>query len=335
MNINEISIVFAANDYFIPYTSATIQSIMENADTKRKYHFFILHTDITISTATALCVQVNRYPHFCIDIIDVSQYIAGYEFFTANRFDLTKETYFRLLVPELLTERGYDKVIYLDGDMICCFDISKLYDIDLGDNLIGAVRDLASISRFLYDKKNNSKEYYDFKSSMRNVTDYYCAGMIIFNNRQFLQTISTTELFKLAVSRKWKCHDQDILNYVSERKTLFFPYTWNFIWSENINYLPEDLRREYIEAKDSPQIIHFAGIKEKPWISHVYVPYFEFFWMYATRTPFINIIITRMREKHFINQSYQEFVLNEIKHRNGGISFIFKCIKAWLKRDKA
>jgi lipopolysaccharide biosynthesis glycosyltransferase len=335
MNItyDTIPIVFAANNYFVPYTSATIQSIMENADTKRKYHFYILNTDITQPTSTALCTQVSRYSHFSIDFVNVSQFIAGYDFFTANRPDLTKEVYFRLLIPELLP--SFDKVIYLDGDMICLSDIGELYDIDLCDNLLGAVRDIAGINRFLYEGKDNSKDYWDLKSNMNDVTDYYNDGMVVFNTRLFHQTISTTELINLALSRKWKSHDQDVLNFVSEGKTSFLPYNWNFITLASINYLPEHLNKEYIEAKDSPKIIHFAGIKDKPWAHPFYVTYFEYFWMYATRTPFINVIISRMLEKRLISISFIDFILNEIKHRrNGGIRFFLKCIKALLQINK-
>ena len=329
---NIIPIVFASNEYFIPYTAAMIQSIMENASPENRYRFFILHAGIYTATLDMLSSQIAKFPYCSLENIDLSSRIKGYGFFTANRPDITQETYFRLFIPELLA--GYDKVIYLDGDMICRSDISKLYAFDLGDNLVGAARDIAGLNSFFRDGKNADTDYYDVKSNMNDPCDYFCAGMLIFNNKQFRQKIAAAELLDLALSRKWKAHDQDVLNFVAKDRILFLPYSWNFVAPENTNYLPENLVQEYAEAVGHEDIIHFAGGK-KPWINPVYIRYFEFFWMYASRTPFLDTIIARMEQKHLLDGSYEPFVIEEIKHRNGGLRFILKCLKAWMQRSRA
>jgi lipopolysaccharide biosynthesis glycosyltransferase len=329
---NTIPITFAANDYFAPYMAVMMQSIMENAGVSRTYRFFVLHTDITPATQADLQAQVNRFAHFGIDFIDVRQHIHNYDFFTANRPDLTAEAYFRLLIPELFSQ--YDRVIYVDGDMICRADISRLYDIELGDKVLAAARDIVGINQFYRDGKDAGKQWWDTKSNMNNPADYYCDGMVVFNIAEFRKMISTEELLHLAISRKWKCHDQDILNYVTQGKTFFLPYTWNFITAENTEYIPENLKKEYKKAQESAKIIHFAGVREKPWISPVHLKNFEYFWMYATRTPFINLIITRMSERNLIGVGYEYFVVDKMKHPNGRLRFILKCLRAWLFRIK-
>jgi lipopolysaccharide biosynthesis glycosyltransferase len=329
---NVIPIVFASNERFIPYTAAAVQSIMENAAPPNQYRIYILHAGISAAILDKLSSQSAQFPHFSIEGIDVSSRIKQYHFFTANRSDITQETYYRLFIPELLSD--YEKVIYLDGDMICRSDISKLYDYDLGDNLIGAARDIAGLNSFFRDGKNTDDKYYDVKSNMDNPCDYYCAGMLLFNNKELQKTISTKELLDLALSRKWKSHDQDVLNFLSLGKTLFLPYSWNFIHAENTDYLPENLVKEYVSAQGHEDIIHFAGVREKPWLSPVYVRHFELFWKYAARTPFIDTIIERMTEKNLVGESYEPFVINEIKHRNGGLRFILKCFKAWTQRTR-
>ena len=306
---------------------------MENADNRKEYRFFLLHTDITENTAAALIYQVSKFPHFSIDIVNVGEYITGYDFFTENRPNFTKEAYFRLLIPELLPL--YDKIIYLDGDLVCLFDISELYNINLGDNLIAAARDLSGINRFLNIWSDIGEKKRDLKNDMQVITDYFNSGVVILNNSQLKKTISSTELLDLAVSKNWKNHDQDVLNFVTEGKTHFLPYEWNFIYTGNLNNLPEQSRREYSEAKKSPKIIHFAGIRDKPWLNPLNVPHFELFWKYATRTPFINIIVDRMRDMKLINKTSQEFVLSEIKNQKGIMWFTLKCIMTWLQKNKA
>ena len=100
-----IPIVFSANEYYIPYTAVAIQSIMEHANKENDYHFYILHKDISDEFARPLREQVSRFPNCLIDFIDVSDYISNYAFFVSRHISV--ETYFRLLIPYILTD--YDK----------------------------------------------------------------------------------------------------------------------------------------------------------------------------------------------------------------------------------
>jgi hypothetical protein len=75
--------------------------------------------------------------------------------------------------------------------------------------------------------------------------------------------------------------------------------------------LPEHLKKEYNEAREKPYIIHY-----KPWNCENYIEYFEFFWKYATRTPFIETIIKYMKTKELIsNKSLKEKVVSKIKSK--------------------
>jgi hypothetical protein len=95
-------------------------------------------------------------------------------------------------------------------------------------------------------------------------------------------------------------------------------------------YLPEHLKKQYIEAKIDPKIIHF-----KPWVYGNYSPYLpfsEYFWKYAAQTPFYDIIISRMKEKEIlVSHSIKEQIYIDIKNGNNcGIIFIIKCFIIWL-----
>jgi len=324
-----IPIVFASNDFFMPYMAAMMQSIMENSDSKRRFCFFVMNRDINIESQKLLQTQIQKFTNFKIDFIDVTVLIGKNQFFVHNRADITIETYFRLFIPKLFS--AYEKVIYLDGDMICRTDIASLYDIDLGDNMIAAVRNLADINRFYRHEKNDTK-YFDALSNLKNPHNYYCAGTLVFNIPQFNKDACTEKLVELALSKNWRQHDQDILNFVTEGKTYYLLQEWNFIQIENFDCLPKEFQTEYNSAKNNEKIIHFAGVREKPWICPVYVKNFEYFWMYATRTPFLPEIISRMNRDSVIGFGYSDFVINEIKQRRNGLRFILKCLKAWVLR---
>ena len=327
MSNSDIPIVFSADNFYVPYMAATIQSIMENANHNRKYTFFILHQEITADNIELLKKQVTFFPYFSINFINVEDYISKFNLFISRQ--ITIEAYFRLLIPELLS--NYQKAIYLDGDMICCTDIALLFDINLENKLIAAVRDIGVA--WNYSKQSREREYLyaSVMLGLKNPDEYFCSAMTIFNIELFRKTISTEELFKLATSRKWEIHDQDILNFLAEGKTILLPYHWNFMHTDWAKYLPEHLRQEYTDAMKSPKIIHY-----KPWRNEFNIPHFHLFWKYATRTPFVDVIIDRMKSKKLISsESIQEVIINNITHRNGlGLRFILNCIKAWAFRGK-
>jgi lipopolysaccharide biosynthesis glycosyltransferase len=129
-------------------------------------------------------------------------------------------------------------------------------------------------------------------------------------------------------------HDQDVLNFIGEGKTLLLPFHWNVMRTEGLaKYLPEKLKNEYYDAEQNPKIIHY-----KPWLYDKYILSFELFWKYATRTPFSDVIIKRMKENGGVMNeplTFRDRVIDNITHRKGmGILFILECLKAWLFRDK-
>jgi lipopolysaccharide biosynthesis glycosyltransferase len=255
-----------------------------------------------------------------------------YNFFTDGH--ITIETYFRLIIPELFCD--YEKIIYLDGDIICRVDIAELYKIDLGDRLLAASRDILGICRYYMYCESKRLTGTDI-ITLQNIDEYFNAGLLIINILQFRHTFTVNELFNFSLSQKWRCHDQDVLNVLCKGRVSFLPLAYNFNQNDHAAiYLPDNLKREYLEAIKDPKIIHFMGPSKKPWNNVNHVSYFEYFWKYATRTPFINVIIERMYEKKLIlSISLADTIVSNIQKREGlGFLFVLKCFKAWLFRDR-
>jgi lipopolysaccharide biosynthesis glycosyltransferase len=53
-----VSIVFAANDYYVPYLATLIASILDNADAARPLELFVLERDFTAQHKAELERQV-------------------------------------------------------------------------------------------------------------------------------------------------------------------------------------------------------------------------------------------------------------------------------------
>jgi lipopolysaccharide biosynthesis glycosyltransferase len=259
------------------------------------------------------------------------QFIGGYDFYTGYKPDISVEAYFRLLIPDLFSQ--YEKIIYFDGDMICCIDVADLFNTDIDKYLLAAVKDYGAIRDYYRRKKR--QPFDDFGISLlKNPDAYFNSGMLIFNIKKISETITTKKMLDFAVSRDWKMHDQDVLNVLCEGKVLLLPLNWNFIYPNSSfgndsyrDFLPSYLLEEYLEAKDVPFIVHLAGASRKPWETWGNIPYFEKFWKYATRTPFIDTIMKRMTEKGLAGLSGLDYI--RLKIQNGklrDIKFIIKCL---------
>ena len=321
---NTIPVVFTTDNNYVPYMSVTIQSIIENSSSDRKYAFFVLHREVTEASKNILINQIEHYKQFTIEFIDVSFNIAKYDLYISRH--ITIETYFRFFIPEMFIK--YAKVIYLDCDIVVCTDIAELYDIDIENYVLGAMRDIDTVNYF-YGAKKDKKLGGNRNSltKLSNPSNYFCAGICIFNIHLFSKNISTNDLFELAMSNKWDYHDQDVLNILTEGKTLLLSFNWGFYNTRRIKYLPEDLKNEYFNAREYPKIVHFT---QKPWKKEIYNLHFDLFWKYATRTPFISIILDRMdipKEP----TSLPQLVISKIAHRKGlNLKFILRCLAAWL-----
>jgi lipopolysaccharide biosynthesis glycosyltransferase len=326
-NLVTIPIVFSADDYYIPYTAAAIQSIIEHAKKEDDYRFYVLHKNISDEFVRPLREHISRFPNCHIDFINVSPYIADYALFISRHISI--ETYFRLLIPYILTD--YNKVIYLDGDILCRADISELYKMELNDSLLSAVRDVGVSWYYSPNHSEYMSGLYQVLLHLQKPENYFNAGVTAINTDLFRKTFTLKYLFEFTASREFQIHDQDVLNTLCEGKVLLLPFAWNFMRTDDdAQYLPEYLKEQYTEAGNNPKLIHF-----KPWTHgnySPYVPFSEYFWKYAARTPFYDLIISRMKEKKILaSHSVREQIFLDIKNRNDcGMRFIIKCFFIWI-----
>jgi lipopolysaccharide biosynthesis glycosyltransferase len=321
-----IPVVFSADNNYIPYTAVAIQSIMENANKDDSYRFYILHKDVSDKFVRLLNEQLSQFSNCLIEFIDVSGYIVNYDFFVSRHLSI--EAYFRLLIPYILP--NYDKVIYLDGDIFCRVDISELYNLELNNNLLSAVRDIGVSWYYAPHHSEYYSQIYHVLTHLRVPECYFNSGMLVIDTNLFRAAFTLEYLFDFSASHKFQVHDQDVLNTLCEGKVHLLPFKWNFMRTSEFIYLPENLKNQYIEAELNPKMIHF-----KPWTHGNYAPYLpfsEYFWNCAAKTPFYDLIILRMKEKKILaSHSIREQIFLDIKNRNDcGIRFIIKCFFIWI-----
>lgn len=291
---NNIAIAFAANDYFVPYMATMLESIIENAVAENNYDILILTQDITAENKKCLAEIIKKHNNFSIRYINPAYLIEGYDFFLRGHFSL--ETYYRLVLPELLPD--YNKVLYLDSDMVVNADVAELYHTDVNGYLLAACHDADTAGLYNgYEPKK--KDYMDHVLKIKKPYDYFQAGVLLLNLDEFRKTYKTDEILKFAVSEDWQLLDQDILNKLCEDRVKYVDMSWNVMVDygkirikEIIHLAPQWLNKMYMESRKHPKIIHYAG-PEKPWL-YPEMDMGKTFWQYAKNTPYYEGILFRM-----------------------------------------
>ncbi|MDO5521883.1 MAG: glycosyltransferase family 8 protein [bacterium] len=264
-----IPIVFATSSKFIPILSVAIQSISEHVDPNYLYHLYVFHSD-RFSIKKAQKIQETIAPNICISFVNVSDYIKELLYSIPEHFHfcISIETYFRLFIPLILQE--YDKVIYLDTDLIVLTDIRHLYNIDIGKALIAGVVEFLPEPLDTYVKNNLHLD-----------TSKYINGGVQILNCNELNAYNFKEKFLTYLSCGMTLMlDQDLMNKLCEHRIYYLDDKWNYRWHQGSTNLSE------IEI---PYILHYLT-SIKPW-KQPSLLFSKYFYHYASLTLFSNEIL--------------------------------------------
>lgn len=259
-----IPIIFAIDDNYAPVLHVTIRSIIAHANPDYQYQFHIMYENLadtwqqSLQTlATANCqIEFN----YIGDAIKQYAQTMHYKYYGSNAI------YYRVFIPELFPQ--YDKVIYLDADVVLNADISELYHYDLGDNYIGGV---------LCEIVNGIPVFIDYAKKFLGLglekPCYFNSGVLVMNCAKLREVDFIKQFFEIANSFKLEiCPDQDYYNLLCYGKTVLFPGVWN--------KMPIPGSKQKL---DELKLVHF-NVAGKPWKQQNAL-YGELFWQHAQDTP--------------------------------------------------
>lgn len=147
----------------------------------------------------------------------------------------------RLLIPDVFA--GFDKMIYLDADLLVNCDIQELWNIDISEVSIGAVHDRAAVV--------NDVGVCIVSPGYVKAEEYFNSGVLLMNLDKIRHRGNLVELVSAFVTEHPDSYwlDQDALNYIfKEDKKLLDP-KWNVITGYE--------RQENHQLRDV--VYHFAG----------------------------------------------------------------------------
>ena len=217
------------------------------------------------------------------------------------RHHFTAFTFVRLVAPTLYDE-AVDRVLYLDGDIVVCHDISELWQADMGDMPIAAVPDVYIDLNTCDPTPGTSRTYVN-------------AGVTLLNLRQWRKENATARLMDYLEAHSKELHyaDQDALNAVFAGRVRYLPYRWNF-QSDFAQLDPAELgmtRAEFRQLRNDPGIIHYAS-RWKPWFYRTEVNYRHLYWKYLGMTPWKGFVPKDRTPKYIVMKAVRLKTLKRV-----------------------
>ncbi len=264
--MDEIPIFFTIDDGYVPLLAVALRSLEDNADPSRRYRIIVIGQDLSEESRQAIAamaqgpfeIEIHRMEQTLDSILDRTENRLRCDYFTMT-------IYYRIFIPDMFPQ--YDKGIYIDSDIVVPGDISKLYDVELGDNLLGACPDFAVAAV-------PELSFYVEEALGVDRHKYINSGVLVMNfeklrekqlSERFLELLETWHVDCLAP-------DQDYFNAMCAGQITFLDGRW-------------DVMPGGEEEVGDPWLIHY-NLFDTPWCYH-HLPYRDYFWKYAAETPYL------------------------------------------------
>ena len=242
---------------YIPRLGITAMSLMKyNPSLSFAFHFFV--SALSEEEARRLAVMSERM--HCL----VKVYIIRDDAFS----DLVRGMYsasfwYRFIMPDIVGQET-DRLLYLDGDMMCHGSIQKLKNLAFGGKLAAVVSDR--------EEEKQKKQI--------GTARFFNSGMMLINTKKWISMGMLEKVIQYAVEvrrfvnkkgryKGWhyaRYNDQNILNKILDRQVIWLPKSYNYIYKLNRSAFFR--RKERNEDYQKQRLLHFAGAV-KPWHSWV------------------------------------------------------------------
>lgn len=252
-------------NYVMPY-SVMFLSICENNRSEHLHFYIVVDNSVKPHHRKQMrhacrVDEGNEVSFVEINPDDIKQMLKKVNF--VDNYFKNAATYYRLLLSEILP-KDVNKVLYVDGDMICCGSLEELWNLDLEGKAIAGV----------IDQSCNYKQFVDYdRLGYPAAEEYFNNGTLLINLEYWRKYDATSKFLTFLKDNpeKIKMHDQDIFNITFHNCKVHLPMKYNV--QNNFLYIDskhgfDDVKyaSELEEAIHNPVIVHYTG-KVKPWYS--------------------------------------------------------------------
>ena len=162
----------------------------------------------------------------------------------------SQSTLFRLRLPQILAS-AYDRVLFLDSDVLALRPLDEMLQMDLGDMPMAAVNDTA-ITSGISKVAANTFQSINFEAG----DVYFNSGVLLLDWKKTTSAKFMESALSFVSDKKLRFIDQDAFNFVMRNKWMALPLEYN--WTSNVDDC----------LKSDAVIRHFTD-RCKPWSDNV------------------------------------------------------------------
>jgi lipopolysaccharide biosynthesis glycosyltransferase len=268
MNKEKISIVVASDNHYAILIASLLKSIDFNHKTSEHIDFYILDDGISKESKNKINSIVSD-ERFTLIWAPANKLISSKIDIPSNTSSFPSTAFLRIFSPYIV-DQNIEKLIYLDVDTLVQEDISKLWNIELGDYNVAAVQDLGKTIACKWGGIPNYKEL-----GLLADTKYFNSGVMLFNPKKWrIEKIDEKIFEALTIHKKHvRLPDQYGLNLIFLNRWLELDPKWNWF--------------AHLECSN-PYIIHFLDVKPIFTSYNSQPDYKKEFFRYLEMTPWKN-----------------------------------------------
>ncbi|WP_455634895.1 glycosyltransferase family 8 protein [Parabacteroides sp.] len=282
-----MDIVFCLDNNFVMQTGVAMTSVCENNQTE-SIKFHLISTSLSNESQMDLRDIVAKYgKEICFYIVDDSLLDNCPVNVPGQCETVSIATYLKVFIVNILPD-NIDKVLYLDGDLIVRGSLTDLWNTDVSEVSLAAVRDIIADDIRLY----NRLCYYDPSFG------YVNTGVVLFNLKFWKEhnVLGQCLDYMSKYPERLITKEQDLMNAVLVGKIGFLPFKYNlqilFLQQKSILFVRMDYFSELDNAIQNPVVLHYIAYP-KPWLKEYDLPYKCEWIKYQNRTKWAG-----MKQKH-------------------------------------
>lgn len=278
------NIVYTTDDNFCSVMGVSILSLFENNKKAPEIKLTIIESNVSLQHKEQINMICSNYgrslPEWCKSI-DITKKL-NMEV-SVDRGSLSQ--YSRLFLNNFVDE-SIDRVLYLDCDTVIVGDLSDLWNLDLKNNVVGALKDAFSI-------------YYRKNIDLEDNAIMFNSGVMLIDMNKWRNFNIEQQLFEFIDKKRGKVQqgDQGVLNAVLSDVTLpilpeynavsiFFEYSYNELlrYRQPVNFYS---KKEIESSLEKVKIMHFTSAFDtiRPWFKNSNMRNRDVWFKYFKKSP--------------------------------------------------
>ena len=297
-----MNVMYASDDNYAWLMGVSMVSLFENNRESREINVYLFGDKISQENETKLYQAANNYGRK-LEIIDVNKLELPEKLYSGR---YPKSAFSRLFAFDLLPKE-IDRVLYLDCDIIVDGNIEELYEHEMEDKIIWAVKDCVS-------------KAYKQKIGIRGDDVYINTGVMLMNLRKMrmFPMVERITDFVEQYAGVMDYADQEIINGIFQGEFGILPPQWNVMTQFNqysyrqlkwIRHPHHYYSAEEIEyAKRHARMFHYTTcmLNVRPWFGNSRLNNAHVFNRYLRISPWHGVV---KKEMDFSDKKYKTMKL--------------------------